>query len=129
MTKCWIWKECKNRKGYGQVRLLGKMLIVSRVSYRLFKGSLGKGNQVMHTCDVPSCWNPEHLILGDNSKNQRDSVAKGRHWNTRKKLCPKGHKYDWVRIRKDRQGAKERACTKCFREATKRMRARNAPAL
>ena len=120
-NECWLWEGSKNRKGYGQVRILGKMLIVSRVSYRLFKGSLGIEKQVMHTCDVPACWNPAHLLLGDNSKNQRDCVAKGRHWNTRKTLCPKGHAYERTRVR---NGQTHKECIPCQREAVRRFRAK-----
>ena len=38
------------------------------------------GMVIMHSCDNPACCNPEHLVLGTQSDNIRDCVAKGR-WN------------------------------------------------
>lgn len=33
---------------------------------------------VMHTCDTPPCFNPEHLFFGTDSDNIEDSINKGR---------------------------------------------------
>jgi hypothetical protein len=48
---------------------------------------------VMHECDNPPCWNPNHLKVGTLLENLQDSINKGRH-NThvrkkrRKNLSP-----------------------------------------
>jgi hypothetical protein len=33
---------------------------------------------VRHTCDVPACCNPDHLLLGTTADNVADKVARGR---------------------------------------------------
>lgn len=33
---------------------------------------------VRHTCDVPKCINPDHLILGTQKDNMQDAVNRGR---------------------------------------------------
>ena len=34
------------------------------------------GCVVMHTCDRPLCVNPEHLVVGSVTENNRDAAAK-----------------------------------------------------
>jgi hypothetical protein len=34
---------------------------------------------VMHTCDIPACVNPRHLVRGTQSENVKDMQAKLRH--------------------------------------------------
>jgi hypothetical protein len=81
---CWLWQGAVVN-GYGRIKLtnfLGsnkaKSLGAHRVSYLVFKGDIADGLYVCHTCDIPTCINPEHLFLGTHSDNMRDMVAKGR---------------------------------------------------
>jgi len=71
--KCWIWNHSLVH-GYGL--FMGKS--AHRVSYELYKGSIPKNMVVMHTCDNPSCVNPEHLEIGTQSENIADMIKKGR---------------------------------------------------
>lgn len=75
---CWIWQGKKNHKGYGYVSVCGNTIGAHRLSFLLHRGPIPKGLEVMHTCDIPACINPEHLMLGTTKDNARDCVRKGR---------------------------------------------------
>jgi len=74
---CWIWMGA-NRRGYGQIKINNKNIYAHRVSYMMYKGRIGKGIHVCHTCDIPECVNPDHLFLGTAKDNFLDMVRKGR---------------------------------------------------
>lgn len=79
---CWIWQGGKDRDGYGI--FAGKLgdetfKKAHRYSFALHKGQSLPGLSVCHSCDIPDCVNPSHLILGDTAYNMADKMAKGRH--------------------------------------------------
>lgn len=78
-TGCHIWLGLKNDGGYGRVRVLGQYVGAHRISYMLHCGPVPAGLHVCHTCDTPSCVNPDHLFIGDASDNSDDMVSKGRY--------------------------------------------------
>lgn len=76
---CWVWLGTRNEFGYGIVITGNKSLRAHRVSYEAFKGDVPPDKVVMHSCDNPSCVNPEHLSVGSKTDNNRDAVRKNRH--------------------------------------------------
>jgi len=75
---CWIWVGGRFDDGYGSYWFNEKNVHANRVSYLLFKGPIPTGMFVCHSCDNPTCVNPEHLWLGTQFENVRDKYNKGR---------------------------------------------------
>lgn len=82
---CWLWPGAVNDDGYGCVYKFGKRHTIHRMAYELFVEEIPKlgaptahGWVVMHKCDTPGCFNPDHLRLGTQIQNIKDRHAKGR---------------------------------------------------
>jgi hypothetical protein len=76
---CWLWSGYKNADGYGVMGIGRKVIKAHRVAYMIYKGEIPEGMNVCHTCDVPSCVNPEHLWIGTQKENVLDMCLKKRH--------------------------------------------------
>jgi hypothetical protein len=78
---CWLWTGPLGRRGYGKVMVNHTRWQAHRYAWTLHRGSIPAGLYVCHNCpggDNPTCINPDHLFLGTDADNQRDSIAKGR---------------------------------------------------
>lgn len=64
--------------GYGRIRFRSEVKGAHRVSYELNNGPIPVGMHVMHSCDQPSCVNPDHLFVGTNRDNHLDKLRKQR---------------------------------------------------
>lgn len=75
---CWEYGGGTSAGGYGQIHWRGKSWRAHRVAYTLAKGDIPSGLDVLHGCDNPPCVNPDHLRVGTDSDNIRDSFERGR---------------------------------------------------
>lgn len=81
-NKCWIWRGSMEPTGYGKIGFGGvdskREFKAHRVSYEMRYGPIKDGMVICHTCDNPSCVNPNHLFEGTHTDNMRDMGRKGR---------------------------------------------------
>lgn len=118
---CWLWKGFVHPNGYGGTSYKGKPTKVHRAMYMAVHGvTLTKKKpqqSICHTCDVRRCCNPDHLWVGSQSQNIRDSVIKGRHQEISKTHCERGHEFtpENTAYRKGREGRPTRSCKMCQR--------------
>jgi hypothetical protein len=69
----------------------GKRIYIHRwVMEQMLGRKLRPDEDVLHTCDNPSCYLYEHLFLGTQADNMADMIAKGR---ARHDNNPKGSKH------------------------------------
>jgi hypothetical protein len=106
--ECWIWRGGKNRQGQGVVRHEGKNWVTSRLAWILSFGEIPPKIYVCHTCDNPSCINPNHLFLGTPKDNTQDMIRKGRRRPERPKLKI------WAECHPDRAYLAKGLCYPCY---------------
>lgn len=84
--ECWIWTGCVSTSGYGKVTYLDNSIVyphriteyVHRISMMIFKPEEFKEDlDILHTCDVKLCFNPDHLYCGTDADNHRDAMTRG----------------------------------------------------
>lgn len=81
-TPCVEWDGAKNGKGYGEIwrRVDGRLVrtFVHRLVWIAANGQVPEGLIICHRCDNPACYRLDHLFLGSDAANARDSLLKGR---------------------------------------------------
>lgn len=78
-TGCWLWLKGLSSDGYGKVKRNSKTVRAHRLSYELANGAIPSTSLVLHSCDQPSCVNPEHLRIGTAQDNADDRRRRNRH--------------------------------------------------
>ena len=91
-ASCWEWKGAKNKDGYGQIQVNGKLIGAHRAAYELYRKPVPAGMSVLHACDNRACANPSHLFLGTHADNMADKLNKGRH------VAPKGEAHGCAKL-------------------------------
>jgi len=80
-TGCWL---IANPGTSAYPKLRGQT--THRLSHEFFNGPIPTGIVVRHTCHIPNCINPDHLVLGTQAENVADTVAANRHgWRTKER--------------------------------------------
>lgn len=93
---CIEWTGSKDLNGYGQFCIKSenkqkqKFVFAHREAYKFFNGKFKENLNVCHTCDNPSCVNPNHLWVGTQIDNLKDMIKKGRNrYGIGKRFKPK----------------------------------------
>jgi hypothetical protein len=81
-TGCWLWTGSVWREtngDYGESYAFGKRERATRAAYReIACKEVPPGMLLRHTCDMPLCVNPDHLVPGTQSENVADRHKRGR---------------------------------------------------
>jgi hypothetical protein len=119
MTGCWLWTGAISGSGYSVFKDSGIDKSGHRFAYEYFKADVPAGLVLDHSCDTPSCVNPDHL----KACTQRENVLRSAGLaaiNARKTHCVRGHELNEQNLRASNPGI--RACKEChrLREAERR---------
>lgn len=96
---CWICKNYIDRKGYGNIKVKQKNTRAHRRVYEIINGKIPNNLIVRHTCDIRSCVNPDHLILGTIQDNNKDTIDRNRTCKGEKHYSTKLKEKDIIDIR------------------------------
>lgn len=115
--ECWLWTAATDVFGYGRFRMGDRTLQAHRLAW-LFsqkEETALDARIIMHSCDVPACCNPAHLMLGTRRDNNADMHLKGRARHPLKTHCNRGHEYTPENTLIT-SGGKARFCRICHRQ-------------
>jgi hypothetical protein len=73
---CWEWaRPCTHR--YPRGTWNGIRDLAHRHVYRLTRGPIPDGMEILHSCDNGLCLNPDHLRAGTHQENMREAAERG----------------------------------------------------
>lgn len=76
-NECWDWQGHIDRHGYGKIKVGSRPVAAHRIALALQNGQIGNLH-ALHSCDNPSCCNPNHLRWGTPKDNATDKMKRGR---------------------------------------------------
>jgi hypothetical protein len=76
--ECWVWTGSTDRRGYGKLKVKGKLVASHRYSWMLAHGDFPSVGFVLHKCDNRPCVRPDHLYTGTHADNMADMVRRER---------------------------------------------------
>lgn len=119
---CQIFCGVKNKDGYGQVRLDGKMVQVHRYVWELAHGPIPAGLVIDHQCRNRACCNVDHLRVVTRMVNAKENViGSALQIMAAKTHCKRGHPFDEANTRRDPK-TNARSCRTCLRERGRQKR-------
>lgn len=74
----WLWTGPCDNHGYGRIWDGFKTVGAHQLAWRIEKGPIPEGLDVLHECDIPTCVTPTCLFLGTNLTNMKDMASKSR---------------------------------------------------
>lgn len=101
--ECWLWTASRRRDGYGQFGINGRMVGAHIVAFMMTNGKLSNNSVVRHSCDIPTCCNPLHLLSGTAIDNINDKMSRNR-WLGGAKVIQKskftrtGQNHHWSKL-------------------------------
>lgn len=119
-TNCWFWLGSRTHNGYGRFYVDGKNKPAQVVAWEIANGrTFPEGKLGTHTCDIPSCVRPDHIIPATSLQNIQDAIARGCYSAVRRRFqtkCYRGHSLDSVNTYVRPEGTREcRICNKLRR--------------
>lgn len=78
LNECWEWQANRSAKGYGKFKVDGEKKLAHRFLFIQLNGAMPSNILACHSCDNPTCCNPNHLFAGTYKDNIQDMIRKGR---------------------------------------------------
>ena len=76
-TGCWLWTGYKQKNGYGAIKAFGRFVMAHRFAHELYLGPIPPGLEILHSCDVKLCVNPDHIRAGTHAENMAEAADRG----------------------------------------------------